>query len=829
MQAFAFPVSAIRWKEGQEELWQDLFSNPEDWWDNRAHKRGPTHPDFKNKRSRETLWLNSPLKPSWVDARLTALDNESSDTQHLNAKKKTLKDVPSPQVKHLSQEIEILCKDGHIYKALDVLSQIDALGSVPPARAYIALLRACIRKRAASHVRQVHAHLLEHKVNLSGLVGDFLAMTLAKCGCLDDARAVFDTLSSRTVFSWTALISAYVECDNSLEALEMYRHMEEDGVEPDNHTLVCVLKACARISDLDMGKKLHEAARDKGSTSNAFVLTTLVSMYCKCGAIVDAENVLAESNVCNIQAINAILSAYIEKGLGEKALLLFRQLQEEGIKADEVTFTVVLQACSILAEKEEGTLVDEHLVKVMSLEIGRALHADAKRKGHGENTLLGTTLVSMYGKCGTILEVENVFCGLSMHDVVSWSAILSAYVEQGMGEKSLQLFRHMQEVGIKPDRQAFAIAFQACGTLAEAEDATIETRSRALEIGEALHADARRKGVASHVFVGNSIVSMYGKCGDAAAAKDAFDELPQHDSVSWNVLLSMYIEEGMEEKALQIYCQMQEECVVHDEVTLVCALQSCSGAGCIDICRQIHFTIVSAELDCNPVLASSLIHTYGMCASMVDAHTVFQKFSDPDVVLWNACITGYSREGNYGTSVQLFEKMREAGVKPDGTTFCSILSACAHAGLANEGIEYFESMRQDYGIIPDVRHYVNMIDLFARAGDFRRLESTLRSMPMRPDSDIWSCVLAACRAHGNLKLGKWAFDYAMQLEPKDSGTFILMSNILADAEADVLEHAKETVGGDVSWLPALSRIVGSKEGDEAPSAVQDSVSLLQPV
>eukprot|EP00250_Pteridium_aquilinum_P017103 c23452_g7_i1 orf=3-1220(-) len=385
-------------KERQEELWQDLFSNPAEWWDNRAHKRGPSHPDFKNKSSRETLWLNSRHKPCWVDARLTVLDAQHSNSNV--AKKKTPQEAPCPQARHLSQEIEILCKNGDLDKALDVLSLIDALGSVPPAQTYMSLLRACIRGKATSHARHVHAHLLEHKVDLCGLVGDYLAMTLAKCGCLEDAHMVFDSLPSRTVFSWTAMISACVECGKNLEALEMYQHMQEDGVEPDNHTFVSVLKACANIPDLEKGKKLHEAAMERGFSSDAFIRTTLVSMYCKCGAIADAENVLIETHACNIQLVNAILSAYVEKGEGKKALLLFRQLQEEGISADEVTFTVTLQACSILAEMEELTHADEHAVTLMPLEIGRALHADSRRKGFAANTLLGTTLVNMYGKCG---------------------------------------------------------------------------------------------------------------------------------------------------------------------------------------------------------------------------------------------------------------------------------------------------------------------------------------------------------------------------------------------------------------------------------------------
>lgn len=174
-------------------------------------------------------------------------------------------------------------------------------------------------------------------------------------------------------------------------------------------------------------------------------------------------------------------------------------------------------------------------------------------------------------------------------------------------------YRQMQEEGTNPDRQTFAIAFQACGTLTEAEDdIVVERRSMALEIGQALHADAMRKGVASDVFVGKAIVSMYGKCWNVAGTESVFSEFSHRDTVSWNVMLSVYVEQGIGEKALQLYCQMQEECVVLDEVTLLCALQACSGTGSMEICRQIHFTIVFAGYDLSRLLASTLIHYIGV-------------------------------------------------------------------------------------------------------------------------------------------------------------------------------------------------------------------------
>ncbi|MCO5607650.1 hypothetical protein L7F22_061848 [Adiantum nelumboides] len=455
------------------------------------------------------------------------------------------------------------------------LAQIDALNVAPPTWVYLSLLRACIRRKSAFHAKSVYAQLQQRHVKHSGLVGDYLITTLAKCGCLNDARKVFDTLPSRTVFSWTAMICAYVECGYSLEALQMYVDMQKDGVEPDAHTFVSLLKACGDTGDLDqegdlenkMGEpssswqnfnfrddegsaqgmqalrlllaKLQEAQanpRLKPSVNNLLMTEDLMltstqrlpssvaPMHLEGGEGVPVMHGPMQANVVphplqgplqtdgakkkqyhdqekhvgkireegdfhddddkppsrsrHKKRINErctkrsrrnssggsssssqsgrsshgrfpkkVLSAYVDNGHPKKALLLFRQLHEESIKVDDLTYNVAPQACSVLADMEDITIVNEHSVRFMSLAIGQALHSYSKKVGFSAKTSLGTTLVKMYGKCGTIEEAENAFCGLSKHDVVSWSAILSAYVENGLGKKALQLFRYMQQIG----------------------------------------------------------------------------------------------------------------------------------------------------------------------------------------------------------------------------------------------------------------------------------------------------------------------------------------------------------------------------------------------
>eukprot|EP00250_Pteridium_aquilinum_P012224 c20583_g1_i1 orf=418-1215(+) len=263
--------------------------------------------------------------------------------------------------------------------------------SPPSPKAYIALLKSCSKSKALQHAKHVHAHLAVHRPPMSGSLGEHLVMALAKCGAIDDAYQVSTLLPYRTVFSWTALISAYADCGHMHKALKLYQCMQDDGVEPNNYTFVSLFKACGSLMDLEQGKKLHVDARTKGLASDAFVSSALLGMYGKCGAFVEAEDTFcADIRRGDIVSWNTMLSAYVKQCQPEKALRLYRQMQEESQFGDHLTFVIGLQACGSLVEKGKDK---GRPVRLICLEIVRGLHADALRMGYASHILVGNTLV----------------------------------------------------------------------------------------------------------------------------------------------------------------------------------------------------------------------------------------------------------------------------------------------------------------------------------------------------------------------------------------------------------------------------------------------------
>eukprot|EP00250_Pteridium_aquilinum_P004606 c14815_g1_i1 orf=2-742(-) len=199
--------------------------------------------------------------------------------------------------------LQTLCDEGRLQSAMSLLSSMHA----PPSNnTYMALLKACIKNKALHYAKQVHSHLSLHCTSLTGLLGDYLVVTLAKCGAADDAYELATTLPCRTVFSWSAMVTAYADSDRGQESLEMLQQMQEEGIEPNNYTFVGLFKACGILLDLEKGKKLHGDTCRNGYASDPFVGNTLVSMYAKCGAVLEAENVfeaLAERDVVSWNAM----------------------------------------------------------------------------------------------------------------------------------------------------------------------------------------------------------------------------------------------------------------------------------------------------------------------------------------------------------------------------------------------------------------------------------------------------------------------------------------------------------------------------------------------
>ena len=244
-------------------------------------------------------------------------------------------------------------------------------------------------------------------------------------------------------------------------------------------------------------------------------------------------------------------------------------------------------------------------------------------------------LINMHAKCGRILEAEQLFEAHLHHDIVSWTIMLSVYVELGQGEKALLLYKKMIGERMDPNECTLVFTFQACGLLAEKEEALITTgmekvKVKSLEIGQALLIDAREKGCDREPFTIANIVIMYGKCGSVMEAKSMFlTHFPLHtDTILLNALRLVYIENGYDRQALEMFQKILSgggTPICLNTTTFLYVLQACTRFGSSELCQYVHFIIISGGLDSDLLLSTKLIHAYGSFGSTDDAKLVFDS------------------------------------------------------------------------------------------------------------------------------------------------------------------------------------------------------------
>ncbi|XP_024519409.1 pentatricopeptide repeat-containing protein DOT4, chloroplastic-like [Selaginella moellendorffii] len=452
-------------------------------------------------------------------------------------------------------------------------------------------------------------------------------------------------------------------------------------------------------------------------------------------------------------------------------------------KPDGRTFLAAVKACTNLAVKEAVRESDETVTKVLSLEKGLAVHLQLTRCCKDQDDVfIANALVDMYAKCGSLVDSERVFHGMKNLTVVTWTSLMLGYVDNGRQELALELFVSMANLGAvcPPNARTFVAVLKACTGMAEKEEVTVVSdksyKQLSLEKGLALHSEAARHGCDTEVFVANTLVDMYSKCGSLEDASRVFYQMPHRNVVTYTALITGFSETGEAKLALELFSLMKRDggCVP-DSKTFAAVLKACGGAVDLQMAREAHAAACRRGLESDRVVANSVVDTYGKCGRISCAQHVFDTLCCRDTVTWTALIAGYGRQGDTDRVLALFREMETAGSRPNGTTFVSLLAAFSRAGLVDSGKLCFQAMRSRYGVDPGMEHYLCMVDLLARANLVEAAVETLERMPFKPEALAWRTVLGACQ-DGNFGAGKIAFESLMGAKGDHAAAYDLMAN-----------------------------------------------------
>ncbi|CAL9223759.1 unnamed protein product [Arabidopsis halleri] len=440
------------------------------------------------------------------------------------------------------------------------------------------------------------------------------------------------------------------------------------------------------------------------------------------------------------------------------------------------------------------------LQRVKSRNEWKKIHACIIVHGLSQSSFMVTKMVDLCDKFGDMDYATRLFNQVSNPNVFLYNSIIRAYTHNSLYCDVIRIYKQLLRKSIEfPDRFTFPFMFKSCASLGSCY------------LGKQVHGHLYKFGPKFHVVTENALIDMYMKFDDLVGAHKVFDEMSERDVISWNSLLSGYARLGQMKKAKGLFHLMIDKTIVSwtamisgytgigcyveamdffremqlagiepDEISLISVLPSCAHLGSLELGKWIHMYAERRGFLKQTGVCNALIEMYSKCGMICQAIQLFEQMKGKDVISWSTMISGYAYHGNAHQAFETFIKMQRAKVKPNGITFLGLLSACSHVGLWQQGLKYFDMMRQDYQIEPKIEHYGCLIDVLARAGKLERAVEITKTMPVKPDSKIWGSLLSSCRTKGNLDVALVAMDHLVEVEPDDMGNYVLLANIYAD-------------------------------------------------
>ncbi|KAF8102136.1 hypothetical protein N665_0201s0420 [Sinapis alba] len=649
-----------------------------------------------------------------------------------------------------------------------VLTYIDmiVLGIKPDNFAFPALLKAVADLHDVDLGKQIHAHVYKFGYGADSVtVANTLVNLYRKCGDFGAVHKVFDRITERNQVSWNSMISSLCSFEKWEMALEAFRFMLDENVEPSSFTLVSVAIACSNLpvsEGLLLGKQVHAYSLRKGDL-NSFMVNTLVAMYGKLGKLASSKALLGNFEGRDLVTWNTVLSSLCQNEQFLEALEYLREMVLKGVEPDGFTISSVLPVCSHLE----------------MLRTGREMHAYALKNGSlDENSFVGSALVDMYCNCKQVVSARRVFDGIFDRKTGLWNAMIAGYAQNEHDEEALSLFMEMEEsAGILANTTTMASVVPAC------------VRSNAFSRKEAIHGFVVKRGLDGDRFVQNALMDMYSRLGKIDIAEMIFGKMEDKDLVSWNTMITGYVFSECHEDALLLLHKMQNferkasrAGLKPNSITLMTILPSCAALSALAKGKEIHAYSIKNNLATGVAVGSALVDMYAKCGCLHNARKVFDQIPIRNVITWNVIIMAYGMHGNGQDAIDLLKMMMIQKVKPNEVTFISVFAACSHSGMVDEGLRIFYNMQSEYGVEPSSDHYACVVDLLGRAGRVKEAYQLMSTMPPGFDkAGAWSSLLGACRIHNNLEIGDIAAQNLVQLEPDVASHYVLLANIYSSA------------------------------------------------
>ncbi|XP_010525197.1 PREDICTED: pentatricopeptide repeat-containing protein At4g14850 [Tarenaya hassleriana] len=425
-----------------------------------------------------------------------------------------LRRTPARNVVSWTALVAGLVQNGHFSSALFDFCNMRREGISPNDFTLPCAFKASASLRLPVTGKQLHALSVKNGRILDVFVGCSAFDMYSKTGLRVDARKLFDEIPERNSATWNAFISNAVADGRSRDAIEAFIEFRRIGGDPNSITFCAFLNACSDRLSLELGMQLHGFILRSGFNTDVSVSNGLIDFYGKCEQICCAEMVFTEMGTKNAVSWCSLLAAHVQNHEDEKASVLFSRARNEGIEPTDFLISSALSACAGMA----------------GLELGRSIHALAVKACIEGNIFVGSALVDMYGKCGSIEDAEWAFDEMPEKNLVTLNSLIGGYTHQGGIDSAIQIFDEIASgiYKLTPNYLTFVSILSACSRAGAVD--------KGMELFESMKS---RYGIDPGAEHYACVVDMLGRAGMVESAYEFIQKMPFQPTISvWGALLN---------------------------------------------------------------------------------------------------------------------------------------------------------------------------------------------------------------------------------------------------------------------------------------------------
>lgn len=434
-----------------------------------------------------------------------------------------------------------------------------------------------------------------------------------KINNLHYVRSIFDKTEEHTLFHWNTIIKCYIANCRSNEAILLFNDLLcVSVVMPDNFTLPCVIKGCARLRALEEGKQIHGLILKIGFGSDIYVQSSLVSMYSKCNNIISAQKVFDKITNKDLVLWNSLIDGYARNGRMQMASTLFDEMPHR----DSFSWTALIDGYS----KCGDITTAQKLFDMMP----------------SRNLVSWNAMINGYMKSGDYNSARRLFNHMSERNIVTWSSMIAGYELNKQFTEALILFQKMMEVNLIPNDASLVSALSAVSGLA------------LVSKGRWLHSYIEKNGFKLDGVLGTSLIEMYSKCGSIESALKVFQAISTKKVGHWTAIIVGLGNHGLASHALDLFTKMRRIGLKPNCITFVGILNACNHAGLVNH-GQKYFDMMMNKYQIEPKIEhyGCLVDVLCRAGNLEEAKNIIDEMPiEPNEVIWMSLLSGSKNHKN---------------------------------------------------------------------------------------------------------------------------------------------------------------------------------------